>query len=101
MLAARAVGAIPFVRAQIMRLRRGATTTRVSDRAQGVAVLIGVAAVVVDDRMLAGLVGIVVLAALQITWVRRPPIAAKVLGVRQMLLGLGLVAATAIGVLAA
>ena len=100
-LAARAVGAIPFVRAQIMRLRRGATTTRVSDGAQGVAVLIGVVAVVVDDRMLAGLCGLVVLAALQITWVRRPPIAAKVLGVRQMLLGLGLVAATAIGVLAA
>ena len=63
--------------------------------------LIGVVAVLVDDRMLAGLVGLVVLAALQITWVRRPPIAAKVLGVRQMLLGLGLVAATAIGVLAA
>ena len=99
-LAARAVGAIPFVRAQIVRLRRGTTTTRVSDGAQGVAVLIGVVAVLVDDRMLAGLCGVVVLATLQTFWLRRPPVAAKVLGVRQMLLGLGLVAATAIGALA-
>ena len=100
-LAARAVGSIPFVRAQIMRLRRGTTATPVSDGAQGVAVLIGVLAVLVDDRMLAGLCGVVVLAALQVTWMRRPPVPAKVLGVRQMMLGLGLVAATAIGVLAA
>ncbi len=100
-LAARAVGSIPFVRAQIMRLRRGTTTTRVSDGAQGVALLIGVVAVLVDNRLLAGLGGLVVLAALQITWARRPPVAAKVVGIRQMMLGLGLVAATAIGVLAA
>ena len=100
-LAARAVGAIPFVRAQIMRLRRGAATTRVTDRAQGVSLAIAVVAVLVDARLLAGLGGVVVLAALQYTWVRRPPIAAKVLGLRQMMLGLGLVAITAIGVLAA
>jgi hypothetical protein len=98
-LAGRAVGAIPFVRTQIMRLRRGEASLRSSDVAQVVAVLIGVVSVLVDDRLLAGLGGIVALACLQFVWVRRPPIAAKVLGLRQMALGLGLVGVTAIGVL--
>jgi hypothetical protein len=98
-LAGRAVGAIPFVRTQIVRLRRGETSRRSSDAAQVVAVLIGVVAVLVDDRMLAGLSGLVVLACLQVLWLRRPPVVAKVLGLRQMLLGLGLVGVTAIGVL--
>jgi hypothetical protein len=49
--------------------------------------------------MLAGLSGLVVLACLQVLWLRRPPVVAKVLGLRQMLLGLGLVGVTAIGVL--
>lgn len=100
-LAGRAVGAIPFVRTQIMRLRRGVATTRTSDGAQAVALVIGVVAVLVDSRLLSGLAGLVVLSVLQIAWVRRPPIAAKVLGIRQMMLGLGLVAITAIGILAA
>jgi hypothetical protein len=98
-LAGRAVGAIPFVRTQIVRLRRGETSRRSSDAAQVAAVLIGVVAVLVDDRMLAGLSGLVVLACLQVLWLRRPPVVAKVLGLRQMLLGLGLVGVTAIGVL--
>lgn len=100
-LAGRGVGAIPFVRVQIARLRRGATSTSGSDGAQAMAVLTGAIAVLVDSRMPAGLAGLVVLAVLQIFWVRRPPVAAKVLGLRQMMLGFGLVAATAIGVLAA
>jgi hypothetical protein len=99
-LAGRAVGAIPFVRTQIMRLRRGQASRRSSDTAQVAAVLIGVVAVLVDDRMLAGLSGLVALACLQVLWLRRPPIAAKALGMRQLVLGLGLVGVTAIGVLA-
>jgi hypothetical protein len=50
--------------------------------------------------MAAGSAGLVVLATLQVVWLRRPPIAAKVLGLRQMVLGVGLVAVTAAGVLA-
>jgi hypothetical protein len=99
-LAARAVGAIPFVRIQISRLRRGETSTRSSDAAQVAALVIGFFAVLVDERMSAGLSGLVVLAGLQVLWVRRAPVAAKTLGLRQMLLGLGLVGLTAIGVLA-
>jgi hypothetical protein len=97
-LAARSLGAIPFVRVQIGRLRRGLRSTRSSDIAQLATVSIGVAAVVVERRMVAGLAGLVALSALQLAWVRRPPVAPKVLGMRLMLLGLALVLVTAAGV---
>jgi hypothetical protein len=96
-LAGRSVGAIPFVRAQIMRLRRGAGQVRDSDTAQLCAVAIGAVAVAIDRRAAVGLGGLVVLAALQVAWVRRPPTAPKVLGLRQMALGFALVLATAVG----
>jgi hypothetical protein len=99
-LAGRVVGAIPFVRVQIMRLRRGAGTTWHSDVAQIVAVALGAVAVFVDHRVWVGSVGLVLLAAVQSWWVRHPPTPAKVLGLRQMALGFGLVAVTAVGVLA-
>jgi hypothetical protein len=99
-LAARAVGSIAFVRVQIARLRRGTASVRSSDALQAVAVAIGAGAVAFDQRMVAGLAGLVVLAGLQVAWVRRPPVAAKVLGLRQMVLGVALVTGTAVGVLA-
>jgi hypothetical protein len=40
----------------------------------------------------------VLLAGVQTVWVRRPPVPAKVLGVRQMLLGVAVVLVTAAGV---
>lgn len=60
-----------------------------------------IAAVVVEQRMLAGLAGVVVLAIVHVGWVRVRPVPAKVLGMLQMILGMSLVAASAIGVLAA
>ena len=39
------------------------------------------------------------LAAAQVVWVRRPPVAARVIGFRQLFLGLAVVAVTATGVL--
>ena len=98
-LSARAVGAIPFVRVQIMRLRRGHGDVWHSDLAQACSLGIGIVAILVDTRLAAGCVGVAVLALLQTLWVRRPPIAAKQLGLRQMALGIGLVAVTAAGVL--
>ena len=98
-LAARAVGAIPFVRVQIMRLRRDDAVTWASDVAQVASVVVATAAVVVDRQLWLGLVGILVLAVLQSTWVRRAPMPAKQVGLRQMALGLALVALTAAGVL--
>lgn len=99
-LAGRAVGAVPFVRVQILRLRRGNTTTWHSHVAQLAALTLGAAAVASDRRLVAGLAGLAVLAVLQTWWLTRPPTAAKVLGLRQMALGFGLVAVTAAGVLA-
>jgi hypothetical protein len=98
-LAARAIGAIPFVRVQIMRLRRGQGPVWHSDMAQVVAVAVAAVAVVADWRLLVGLVGVMVLAVAQSSWVRRPPIPAKQVGLRQMAIGIALVAVTAAGVL--
>ncbi len=98
-LAARAAGAIPFVRVQITRLRSGTGKVWQSDLAQFVAIGAGVAAVVADRRLAAGAVGIAALAVVQSVWVRRAPIPAKQVGLRQMAIGFVLVAVTAAGVL--
>lgn len=97
-LAGRSIGAIPFVRSQIVQARRGVLETRSSDLAQVVAVCLASVAVVLDRAMAVGAVGVAVLASMQAWWVRREPPAVKVLGLRQMALGLALVVATAIGV---
>ena len=97
-LAARVVGAIPFVRVQILRLRRGQGPVWQSDLAHVVSVAIATAAVIADRRLLLGLVGVVMLAAAQTVWVRREPIPAKQVGLRQMGMGLALVVVTAVGV---
>jgi hypothetical protein len=98
-LAARSIGAIPFIRTQIGRLRHGATSTRSSDRFQLLAVVVAVVAVVVDREVVAGSVAVLMIVGLHLIWVRRSPVPPpKVLGLRQMALGFGLVVATAIGV---
>jgi len=100
-LAARALGAMPFVRVQIARLRRGAAAVWHSDLAQAVAVTVAVAALLVDQRVAAGAGAAAVLSLLHVVWVRQPPIPAKQLGVGETILGIGLVVATATGVLLA
>ncbi|MGD9999380.1 MAG: YwiC-like family protein [Ilumatobacteraceae bacterium] len=97
-LAARAVGSIPFVRTQILRLRRGSASTWPSDVAQAVSVVLGLGAVVVDERLELGAAAVVVLALAQVVWLRRDPMPAKQLGLRQMAIGIGLVAMAALGV---
>jgi len=98
-LAARAVAAIPFVRTQVQRLRHGAVTTRASDLAQAVGVGIALVATAISGSMVAGTVSVAALAVAQLVWVRRPPVPARVLGFRQLFLGLAVVAVTATGVL--
>lgn len=99
-LAARSVASLPFVRVQIVRLRRGAGPVAASDRAQLLGLALAGAAVALDPAVAAGAVGVAAIAGLQVLWVRRPPVPAKVLGFRQLGLGLGLVALTAAGVIA-
>jgi hypothetical protein len=97
-LAARSIASVPFVRVQIERLHHGDGSLVVSDIAQCTAVAFGLIAVAVDHRLAGGLVALVAMAAAQAVWSRRPAVPAKVLGVRQMALGLGLVLATALAV---
>lgn len=97
-LAARSVAAIPFVRVQIMRLRKGATATASGDIAQLAGLCVGALAVVLDRRAVVGVVLLALVAVLQAVWMRRPPTVAKVLGLRQMALGFSLVLATAVGI---
>lgn len=97
-LAARSIGAIPFVRVQIMRLRRGVGPVWQSDLAQVVGIGIATVAVIVDRRLLLGLAGVAVLAAAHVVWVRRAPMPAKLLGLRQLGIGVALVFVTAAGV---
>lgn len=99
-LAARAVASIPFVRTQVLRLHRGAGSLRVSDGAQVAGVAIAIAAFAVESQVAAGAAGVIVLCVAQLAWARREPVPAKVLGIRQMLLGVALVAVTAAGVAA-
>lgn len=98
-LAARAISAIPFVRVQIFRLRRGQGPVWQSDLAQVVVLVIAAVAVVVDRRLVAGAVGVLLLTLAQSVWVRLAPIPAKRVGMRQMFIGFALVAMTATGVL--
>ena len=99
-LAARAVGSIPFVRTQIYRLHARPAPAAVSDAFQGVGMLIAVAAVLVEWPVVLGSGAVAALAVAQLVWVRRPVPPAKQLGLLQLGCGLGIVVATAIGVLA-
>ena len=99
-LTARAIGAIPFVRVQIFRLRRGQGPVWQSNLAQLTAVAIAaVAMMMVDRRLIAGLVGVLLLAIARSVWARQAAIPAKRLGLREMAIGIALVAVTAVGVL--
>jgi hypothetical protein len=97
-LAARSIAAIPFVRAQIARARRGVTDVRASDVAQVAAAVVGAFALALDRSVLAGVAVLAGIAALHAWWSRLTPPPVKTVGMRQMALGLTLVAATAIGV---
>jgi hypothetical protein len=97
-LGARIVSSIPHVRAQVLRIHGQATPvlgTIVGDLAAVVAALV---AVVLDQSLLAGAVAIVGLIVVQRVTLARPPRPAKVLGVRQMVLGFTVVGVTALGV---
>ncbi|HLT69736.1 MAG TPA: YwiC-like family protein [Acidimicrobiales bacterium] len=96
-LAARAVATIPAVRVQITRLRRGTGSRTASDGAGAAGVAVALVAVALDPAVTGGALAVAAVAALQAVWVRRPPVPAKVLGFRQLGLGLGVVLATAVG----
>lgn len=100
-LASRAVSSVPWVRGQVRRLhgRPGAgAEILVSD---GVALTGAASAVVLAPQVLAGSVAVVGVVVLQRLNQLRPASSAVVVGLRQLALGLGVVAATWLGVVAA
>jgi hypothetical protein len=86
------------VRVQVARLRRGSGPVAVSDRAQLAGAVVALAAVAVNTAVAAGAAVVLGMTVLQARWVRRPPVPARVLGFRQLGLGIGLVLVTAVGV---
>jgi hypothetical protein len=99
-LAARSITSIPFVRAQVGLLHghTGDPTTLLA--ADLVAIGLAVVGTVLDPSLLAGAVTIAVIVAFQRVGAQRPVPRATVVGIRQMVLGLVLVATTSAGVLA-
>lgn len=96
-LSARVVSSIPHVRAQIARIHGrpvGAVPGLVGDLG---AIVVAVVAVLLEPLLLLGGVAIAVLVVVQRITLSRPPRPAKILGVRQMILGFSVVGATAIG----
>ena len=89
--------AIPHVRAQIARLHGRPWSSRLLFVADAAAIALVVAASAADLAVSAGAVAVVGVIAFQ----RRTaatPVPAKVIGLRQTLLGLAVVAATAVGI---
>ena len=96
-LAARVLSSIPHVRAQVLRIHgreAPALPTLLGDLA---ALVTAVVAVVIEPALLLGGLAIVGLVVVQRVTLARPPRPAKVLGVRQMILGFTVVGVTAIG----
>jgi hypothetical protein len=97
-LAGRALVSIPFIRSQILRLRRGTPMPPTTVALQCVGVLVAIAAGAVVPAVLIGTAGVFVIAALQAMSVRQAVPPPKVLGMRQLVFGLALSIATAAGV---
>ena len=98
-LAARAIASVTFAQGQVHRLRHGDWSKRTSDVAQLVGAVIALGAVLVDSSVWSGAVCVLAIVAVQVAWSRGPARRAKVVGIWQMVFGLALVVATALGVL--
>jgi hypothetical protein len=99
-LAGRSLASIPYVRTQIARTHRRTTSLVVTDAFQLTGSALAVLAVAVDGSVLLGTCVVLLAALAQSIATRRINIAAvKVIGLRQMAIGLAIVAATATGAL--
>lgn len=96
-IAARAVAAIPFVRLQLRRAKGGGERGASDGAWQiGSVVLVG-AGVVAGVVPVAGFVAVAVLAMFHAVAARRPVPGVPIIGAQQVVLGLGVVLATALG----
>ncbi len=99
--AARSVAAIPFVRLQLRRAKGHPHRLRGSNVAQAIAVGGVTVAWGMEAVPLTGTVAVAVLAAFHLVAAHLPPPTVPILGAQQVVLGLGVVLATGLGVLAA
>ena len=98
LLAARSLGAIPLVRAQIGRIRHRPVAMRPLLGMQVIAVAAAITSVLVEPRLALGMAGVVLAITVGIWSLRGAPRSAKVLGLSQLGAGLGVVALAAAGV---
>ncbi len=96
-LGARILSSIPHVRAQIHRLHGREAPPLPGIVGDVAAVIVAAGAVVLEPTLLIGALSIVGLVVVQRLTLARPPRPAKVLGVRQMILGFAVVGVTAVG----
>jgi hypothetical protein len=96
-LAARSITAIPFVRDQIARLHRRPAAPRTLVVADLAAASVASAAVALEPAFLAGALAVAVVLVVQRATAHKP-VPAKALGIRQTILGVAVVASTALGV---
>jgi hypothetical protein len=92
-LVARIVSSIPYVRSQIARLHGRTAAPATELAADGAAITAAAVAVALDRRVVAGAVAVVLVVVVQRLMARGPVPRAAVLGIRQMALGFGVVAA--------
>ena len=97
-LAARAIVSIPYVRTQIARLRHGLVPTTGMRRFQVAGVIVALSAITVERHIAAGAAAVVALVVGHVVWSRRPVPPARIVGMRELVLGLIVVAVTALGV---
>jgi len=97
-LAARAIGSVPFARTQVRRLRRQVDHRRLADACQGAAVAVVLAGWALGWVLWSGAVAVGVLAGWNLLALRLRVHSAKRVGVLQLMAGLTVVAATAAGV---
>jgi hypothetical protein len=95
-IAIRSLAAVPYVRAQILRTRTKPSPNWISDLAQLVAATVAIAAWQVDLIPAASAVALVVLGALNFVALRLAPRRPVVIGIQQMILGVAVIATTAI-----
>ena len=94
-LAARSIGTVPVVRAQVLRARGRAARTGRLWVPEVLAVMLGMAAWLAGGLPWVAVAALVALSAWSLWSLRRPPLPVKVLGVTQMAIGFALVLVTA------
>jgi hypothetical protein len=97
-LGARVLSSIPFVRNEIDRLHGRETSAMEAAVGDGAAILVAIGAAAVDVSLLPAALAVIGLIVVQRYWSGRPSVRAKVLGVRQMIVGFTVVGVTAVGV---